>query len=222
MLQRIDSWKGARGTVVLVIAALCVVAFAGLAVAAQDDFEPNEDRDTAAQIEPGSYEDLSFEPGGIDYYAVELEEGEELTATIQFVHDDNDLDMRLYPPGEDSRMVAESANYDDQERVTHTASEAGTFYVAIWEYNGGSGTYDLEIETAGGNADGGGDDGSQGSTADGDDASSDESASGDDDSSDDDGGGSDDGLPGFGVVVAVLGLIGAIALASWRGRQRAD
>jgi PGF-CTERM protein len=218
MLQRMDRLSGVRWTVVLVIAALCVVSFAGLAVAAQDRFEPNDDRESAAPIEPGTYENLSFEPGGLDYYAVELEEGEELTATIQFDHDENDLDMRLFPPGEDSRMVAESATYDDQEQVSHTAEEAGTFYVAIWEYNGGSGTYDMEIEIAGGNGDGGGDDGTQESTTDGDDASG-ENGSGGDGSGDDGGSGSDDGLPGFGVVVALLGLIGAIALAGRKSRN---
>lgn len=231
--QRSQSGGPTRTLILLLAAGLVVVAGAGVAVAAQDQFEPNDEPDSAAAVDDGTYEGLSLS-GGVDYYEFDLSEGETLNATVEFTHDDGDVDIRLY--NSDERPIAESASFEDQESISHTANGDETVQLMVYTEGSRSNDYSLTVSTEGGAAQSDSDDGD--SESDGDSSmdssdGNDESSSGGSDSdgnsadgsssdgnSDSDGssdGGSDDsgddGLSGFGVLVALAALaaVGAAA-----------
>lgn len=153
--------------------ALALAATAGLAVAVQDEFEPNDTREEASEIDAGTYDGLEVPSDGSDYYAVELEEGQEITVTIRFTHADGDLEMLLYPPGEDSRFLREETSTTDDEQFTYTATGNGTHYVLVYGYDYHGNTYSMEVDTGpvpGDETDGTtSDDGSDGEGGDGED-----------------------------------------------------
>lgn len=189
--------------------ALALAATAGLAVAVQDEFEPNDTRQEAAEIDAGTYDGLEVPSDGFDYYAVELEEGQEITTTIRFTHADGDLELLLYPPGEDSRFVREKTSTTDDEQFTYTATDNGTHYVLVYGYDYHGNTYSMEVDTGpapGDETDGGSGDGTDGQSS-GADATSGQSGSSDDGSEEEDGGGNDQMvlLALGGVAVAGLG-----------------
>lgn len=219
-MARQHSHRGGPTRILLLLlaAGVVVTAGAGVAVAAQDEFEPNDEPDAAAQIDDGTYEGLTI-AGGVDYYEVDLSAGETLEVTTEFTHDDGDIDLRLYDS--DERPIAESASYEDQESVSHTAEEDETIQIMVYTEGRRSNDYTMTVSTEGGSTQS--DDGSDGdsdgdSSTDSGDAGSDGDGSDDADGSDgsdgDDSGG-DDGLPGFGVLAAIGGLaavgLGAVA-----------
>jgi len=183
-------------TIALVIAVLAVAGIAGLAVAVQDEFEPNDSRQSAAAIDAGTYEDLEVPSDGIDYYAVDLEAGQQIDVTVRFTHEDGDIDARLYPPGEDSRFVREGSSSTDDEELSYTAEENGTHYVQVYGYDYHSNTYSMEVETGPVPGDGSGD--QQGSSG----------SSDAEDGSDDDSGGEDGGSD-----TTLLLALGGVAVA---------
>lgn len=139
-----------RGLILVAIALVAVSAVVAFPAAAQsnDRFEPNDHSGEAAEIEPGTYEDLRMaEDEWADYYAVELEEGENISSSIAFDHETADLSMALLGP---NRYYEDySFSRSDGESVETTAAEAGTYYVAVWGFGATGADYDLTVETDG-------------------------------------------------------------------------
>jgi|GEM_PF-3803488 len=109
-----------------------------VAVAANDRFEPNGDYAGATQLEPGTYEDLTMLSGEFDNYAVELEAGETLNATITYAEDeDRELEPDLDIRGPDGDRLQFSEEYRSPlsstvaRRATVEAEQSGTYYVQI-------------------------------------------------------------------------------------------
>lgn len=188
--------------ILLLAGALVVTAGVGAAVAAQDQFEPNERPGTAAEIEDGTYEGLSVASDGRDYYEFDLAAGETLEVTVEFTHDDGDLDVKLL--NSDERQIAGGSSTSDDESFTYTAEEDETVHLMVYGYDYHSNDYSLTVATDGDS--GGSDDGDSGSASD--DGNS-MDGSGDDSSSDDGG----DGLPGFGLLVAI-GVLAAVGVGA--------
>ena len=110
-----------------------------------DGYEPNDEFDTAASITDGNYTDLQIVDGESDYFAVTLEEGGSIDASIEFDHNTGDLDMALYGP--DREELADSTSTSDGESVSATdVSEGGTYYVEVRGYSGASAPYDLRVD----------------------------------------------------------------------------
>lgn len=145
-----DTKYSTRGLLLMAIAIVAVSAMVALPAGAQSDerFEPNDHTGEAAEIEPGTYEDLRMaEDEWADYYAVELEEGENLSSSIAFDHDDANLGMALIGPS--WRYEDYSFSRTDGESVETTAQGAGTYYVAVWNFDAAGADYDLTVETDG-------------------------------------------------------------------------
>jgi hypothetical protein len=106
-----------------------------------DRFEPNDQTTSATPLAPGSYTDLGISVGDRDVFVVELAAGEELTAGIDFAHDDGNLDLAAYDPSGDRLDLSNSTT--DDEAVTVTADIAGTYYVQVYGY---ANAYDLELQ----------------------------------------------------------------------------
>ena len=139
---------------------VCIVAASaatGAAAATQgtpddDTFEPNDDFSTATPIEPGTYEGLNVSTFDQDVYAVELDAGESVSASINFAHGQGDLE--LYLVGPNRTVVAASESETNDESVSAVAQQAGTYYLVVRGFQTATNTYDLTVRTGAG-ADGG-------------------------------------------------------------------
>jgi len=135
---------------------LCFVAmlvigmsFAGVASAQTtgDSLEPNDDRDSATQLgSGGSYDDLEVSSEeDSDYFAVEADAGDTITATIEFADDNGDIDLELQDA--DGNYLDGSISVSDNETVSYTVSEAGTYYVEVYSFSGAPTSYDIDVST---------------------------------------------------------------------------
>lgn len=105
----------------------------------QDDpYEPNDFPVNVPSINPGTY-DMELCPCRDDWFAFPADMGGRIHATIDFVHEDIDIDARLYLSGPDGQgitepPVASSAGTDDQEEIDHTAASAGVYFLRVYPF----------------------------------------------------------------------------------------
>ncbi len=113
-----------------------------------DGFEENDTPGGAAGVEEGTQRGLRVCPGDLDYYAFDLDAGDELRVDLVFSHDEGNIDLRLMEDGTE-RILASSLSTSDRETITYTAPESGTFLIRV-NLNGDSGrtpgnSYDMTI-----------------------------------------------------------------------------
>jgi len=106
--------------------------------------EPGGDFDTAPPVPEGRHGPFEISGGESHYFAVDLEEGEELTATIHFSHADGDLDLAVHDPNEANRENRISTT--DDETVSVSATSAGRYYIRPYGYAGATNEYELTVE----------------------------------------------------------------------------
>lgn len=136
-----------------------MLAGGGIAVAAaaggwffilQDDGDvsgpdsPGESFDSAPAVSAGRDEPYEINNGEDHYFAVELDSGDQLEVTIEFEHQEGDLDMDLYDPSQTIRDS--SISVSDDETGSLTAPESGTHYINPYGYAGASNTYELVVQ----------------------------------------------------------------------------
>ncbi|MBM4320951.1 MAG: hypothetical protein FJ125_13610, partial [Deltaproteobacteria bacterium] len=109
-----------------------------------DDLEENDSRAAARVLEPGLYDELQLCAGDDDFYAMALNAGDTLTATLSFVHADGDLDLALLDG--QGNLLASSIGVRNEERIEHVAVAAGTVTLRVYGYRGASGVYDLKLD----------------------------------------------------------------------------
>jgi PKD repeat protein len=108
-----------------------------------DRFEPNDERITATSISPGFYSDLDIVAGESDYFEISLDQGDEITATMQFDHTVGDLDLELQDS--EGNELRDSISVTDDETVTYEVQESGTFYVRAYGFIDAGAPYSLDI-----------------------------------------------------------------------------
>lgn len=147
---------GSRTVLVFaLVVGLLASGAAGLAAAQDDQFEPNDDFDTASELERGTYTGLEVANQDFDVYAVELEEGQTVTASIDFSHSQGDVDLLLIDGSNadsideagSNDLLAQSLSVSDGESITYTADSSGTYYFAVFSWDGRQNTYDLTLES---------------------------------------------------------------------------
>ncbi len=81
-----------------------------------------------------------------DWYKFDLTAGQSITIDLTFTHDDGDIDLKLYSdPAADA--VETSGSMDDNEQITFTATDAGTYYLQIVSHYVDEGnSYTLNIQ----------------------------------------------------------------------------
>jgi len=125
------------------------LSFAGVAGAqtAQDSLEPNDDRSSAVNTGSGdSYDDLTIHDSeDEDYYAVEAEAGERITADIEFTDDNGDIDLELQDAS--GSYLDGSISVSDGESVEYIADSDGTYYVRVYGFGGATNSYDITTDT---------------------------------------------------------------------------
>ncbi len=93
--------------------------------------DPYESEDPVVMAS-GHYPGLVLCRGDRDVYRVELEAGDTLTVTIAFTHSVADLDLLLTDAQE--VVLDRSVSTSDEETVTVTAAEAGSYLVHVYPY----------------------------------------------------------------------------------------
>lgn len=116
----------------------------------QDIFEPNNTLEEATRVEdlPLEASNLRVCQGEADIYALELSEGDKLTAWARFVHSAGDIDISLRDA--EGATVARSDSLTDDESLSEVQIRAdGTYYLYVTLYQGQSQSYDLELSVEG-------------------------------------------------------------------------
>mgnify|MGYP006279319525 CR=1 FL=1 len=113
---------------------------------AGDRYEPNDRMGDAASIETGDHDGLSVVNGEEDYFAVSVDEGDRVSATIDFDHENGDLDLTLFGP--DGDVLDSSYSTTDGESVEAVAESGGEYYVQVAGYDRATNGYDLTVSTA--------------------------------------------------------------------------
>lgn len=123
-----------------------VVEYGGLEdTPSNDRNEPNDDRDTATQIQPRPIDDLQIVDGEADYYAFNVEAGSSIESQISFDHSEGDLDLRLENP--DGQVIDRSYSVSDGESVSASrVDQTGTYYIHVYGFGGASANYDLDVD----------------------------------------------------------------------------
>jgi len=102
-----------------------------------DGFEPNNIPVQAAPLGPGVHEANICDIDDEDHYAIALQTGGSLQATIQFSHSEGDIDVHL--TDQNGKQLDSSTSTQDQEDVElASAGAAGPYYLRIYPFQGGT------------------------------------------------------------------------------------
>ncbi len=132
----------------------------GAAVSA-DQFEPNDTRESATEIEPGSYDGLSLVADDNDFYVLSVEAGEtvDITVTVDknsdgeqpandpFVQLENAEGEGIEAADEETSSVRSTTTY----RIQHEFESPQTVYIRVWATDDDedvTASYDLTLERA--------------------------------------------------------------------------
>ncbi len=128
---------------VLIFLVTVIILISPLALAEDDEFEENDSKAQAAEVEEGTYENLTCSEDDDDWYRVYLNQGDNLTVTIRFDGDEIDLDMLLEDQA--GQEMDWSEGEDSTERVMAIDVDyTGYYYVEVYSYYG-EGPYSMEV-----------------------------------------------------------------------------
>ena len=109
-----------------------------------DAFEPNNSPDDAPTVTAGDYSLIQCDSDDDDYLAVELNNGDTLTATIAFSHALSDIDLTLVDTNGTTTLDS-SLSTSNSEEVSHTATAAGTYFIRVYALDDTPNPYDLTV-----------------------------------------------------------------------------
>lgn len=120
----------------------------------QDDpYEPNDFPVNVPTVSAGTY-DMELCPCRDDWFAFDVGMGERIHATIDFTHDDIDIDARLYLSGPDGQGITEpavewSTGSTDQEVIDYTPAAAGLYFLRVYPFRDAddpAGSYSITLD----------------------------------------------------------------------------
>ncbi len=116
-----------------------------LTVTVEDRFEENDDLASAAPLAPSNYTAPAlWLHDQHDYYALDLNAGDDLTVSISFTHAYADLDLLLLDANGTILENAESST--DDETVSRIVDTGGTYYLHVWTDDDTKNGYDLSVD----------------------------------------------------------------------------
>jgi pre-peptidase len=105
-----------------------------------DPWEPNDTRETAAALQTATTRGSVC--GEDDWFTFSVgAPGTPLALTLDFVHENGDLDVQLFQP---DMTVLASEGITSQERIAFTSQE-GAYFARVYGFNGAVGDYALSI-----------------------------------------------------------------------------
>ena len=102
--------------------------------------DTGDSADTAATL-PSDQSNLRICPGEEDWWVVTAGQSGEMTVTIQFAHDDGDLDLEVLGSGDP--VIAQSVT--DDEVVTLAVEQGQLVTIHVYGYDGATGAYALAV-----------------------------------------------------------------------------
>jgi len=113
-----------------------------LEVIIDDEFEPNNDFSSAAEISPSGYSSLKCNDD--DWFRVWIDSGNHFKFEIHFDNLSGNLDLQLYDNNPTPNFLTGSYSMDDYEAVSWTAGYSGYYYIRIFNY-GDFNNYDMNV-----------------------------------------------------------------------------
>lgn len=104
-----------------------------LAAGSDDIHEPNDACASATTLSPGTYNNLVVKSTREDWYRIQLNAGDSLTATATFSDPDGDIDMQLFgscPTGVALRNA--NSNTDNEAFTYPNTGGSGFFYIRVY------------------------------------------------------------------------------------------
>jgi hypothetical protein len=117
-----------------------------LVVCLEDAFEPNNAPTQAINLSSGAYPELALCPADYDWYTFDVSAGKVVSVDINFVHDDGDLDLRLYHESSFNQPVASSLSKSDNESIEYITLQSGVYFIRVNGFAGSGNQYDLSLD----------------------------------------------------------------------------
>lgn len=116
-----------------------------------DQYDPNEQPSSATQIESGDTVSAVMSGQDVDTYAIDLDKGETINASAQ-ADSTGLVNIQLVSPATpdttDARYNREhdvlNESYDNQQ-FNYTASESGTYFIRVYPFENGIGSFGAEV-----------------------------------------------------------------------------
>ena len=108
-----------------------------------DQLEQNDTAPSARSVLPSSLTALRFCRGDSDFYSFAATTGQAIRVDALFTHAQIDLTLRLLRP--DGTQAAISATSTNNESVTHTATQTGTYFIEVTGPLNQEGSYELVL-----------------------------------------------------------------------------
>lgn len=116
----------------------------GACVCDDDDLEPNDALEDAAEVEEGTNDDIAACSGNTDFYRIYVDDEDLLSVEIAFTHADGDLDLKLLDGA--GETLDESVNAEDNEYVEFLADADGDIFIQVYWHEDVRNRYDLTVE----------------------------------------------------------------------------
>ncbi len=117
------------------------------ATCTDDGFEPNDTLETATPLVNGVAVDAHVCAGNSDWYSIPVISGQLVTAVVDFVNADGDLDIELRRA--DGGLVAAEDRETDGEAITWTAAQTGTYTLRVYGYfSSATNDYSVSLKAA--------------------------------------------------------------------------
>ncbi|MEZ5246287.1 MAG: pre-peptidase C-terminal domain-containing protein [Acidimicrobiales bacterium] len=113
-------------------------------VCTDDGFEENDTRATATPLSNDVAVAGRVCSGDDDWFSIPAVSGQLVTAVVDFVHADGDLDISLVDPA--GTEVEFSTSTSDGEAITWTAASSGTYSLVVFGYNGAANDYTVSMK----------------------------------------------------------------------------
>lgn len=107
-----------------------------------DATEPNDAANAATPLTPGETAEAAIAPtGDVDFYRLDVDDGDTVVVDMRFNDERGDLDLGLYDA--DGTLLDQSISTSDEEQVTYVVDREGTLYVIVVGFVGATGPYTL-------------------------------------------------------------------------------
>ncbi len=113
-------------------------------ICVDDPFEPNNSRSGAKIIKEGEYNSLMLCLSDEDYYAIQLNRGDNINIDVKFDNSKADIDIILFDPL--FRESAYSISSSGVENISYTADSSGDYVLNVFAWDNGSSPYQMNIK----------------------------------------------------------------------------
>lgn len=108
-----------------------------------ESVSPGESQSEAPTITSGRYGPFTLEEGDRQHYlAVDLDAGDQVAVTMEFSHDQGDLDISLLGP---NALIGTASSITDDETLSTTANTSGEHYINTYVISGAPNNYELDV-----------------------------------------------------------------------------